>query len=176
MFEPRSRADFAALCNELGLVEAVEIGTDCAQFAVEFLQRWNGNTLFCVDPYKPYNEMDYDRTFDMMIAANRLAPFGWHAKLIRDYSPQAEKHIPQRIPIQFVYIDGDHSRMNVVADILAWWKRLMPGGILAGHDYDAALHPAIIKEVNAHAERHGLTVNVVDDPVFAPSWWMRKPS
>lgn len=176
MFEPRSRAEFAVLCNELKLVEAVEVGTDCAEFAVGFLQRWLGNTLFCVDPYKPYNEMDYDRTFDMMIAANRLAPFGWRAKLIRDFSPQAEKHIPKRIPIGFVYIDGDHSRLSVYADIQTWWNRLTPGGILAGHDY-CDLHPAIIKEVNAHAERQGgLAVHIVDDPIFAPSWWMQKPT
>lgn len=174
MFEPRSRSDFALLCNELGIVEAVEVGTDCAEFAVGFLQTWKGNTLFCVDPYKPYPEMDYDRTFDMMIAANRLAPFGWHAKLIRDYSPQAEKHIPKRIPIQFVYLDGDHGRLSIAADIKCWWNRLQPGGILAGHDY-SDLHPSVIQEVNAHAHRENLAVNVVDDPVFAPSWWMRKP-
>lgn len=38
--------------------------------------------------------------------------------------------------IDFVWIDGDHSAAAVEADILAWWTKLKPGGIMAGHDID----------------------------------------
>jgi predicted O-methyltransferase YrrM len=37
--------------------------------------------------------------------------------------------------LDFVFIDGDHSRAAVLADIAAWLPTLRPGGLLAGHDY-----------------------------------------
>jgi predicted O-methyltransferase YrrM len=37
--------------------------------------------------------------------------------------------------LDFVFIDGDHSRAAVLADIAAWLPKLKPGGLLAGHDY-----------------------------------------
>ena len=37
--------------------------------------------------------------------------------------------------LDFVYIDGNHDFLNVTQDINAWFKKVRPGGILAGHDY-----------------------------------------
>jgi cephalosporin hydroxylase len=37
--------------------------------------------------------------------------------------------------LDFVFIDGDHSRAAVLADIAAWLPRIKAGGLLAGHDY-----------------------------------------
>jgi len=35
-----------------------------------------------------------------------------------------------------VFIDADHSEEAVSRDIAAWWPKVKPGGILAGHDFD----------------------------------------
>jgi predicted O-methyltransferase YrrM len=35
----------------------------------------------------------------------------------------------------FVFIDADHSREGITKDINAWYPRVAPDGILAGHDY-----------------------------------------
>ncbi len=35
-----------------------------------------------------------------------------------------------------VFIDADHSEEAVSLDISAWWPKVKPGGILAGHDFD----------------------------------------
>lgn len=35
-----------------------------------------------------------------------------------------------------VFIDADHHAEAVEADIRAWWPKLRPGGIMAGHDWD----------------------------------------
>ncbi len=38
--------------------------------------------------------------------------------------------------VDFVFIDADHSCEAVYADIAAWWPKVKPGGVIAGHDYD----------------------------------------
>jgi len=38
--------------------------------------------------------------------------------------------------IAFVFIDGNHTRESVLEDCAAWWPKIKPGGVMAGHDYD----------------------------------------
>ncbi len=37
--------------------------------------------------------------------------------------------------VDFAFIDGDHQYESVLADLRAWWPKVKPGGLLAGHDY-----------------------------------------
>jgi hypothetical protein len=39
-------------------------------------------------------------------------------------------------PLDFVYIDGDHTYDAVLADLKAWWPHVKPGGVLTGDDFD----------------------------------------
>jgi cephalosporin hydroxylase len=43
--------------------------------------------------------------------------------------------------LDFVFIDGDHEKVAVLADIAAWLPRIRPGGLLAGHDYKMTGQP-----------------------------------
>jgi hypothetical protein len=36
----------------------------------------------------------------------------------------------------FVFVDGDHSREGVSADVAVWKREVRPGGRLIGHDYN----------------------------------------
>lgn len=38
-------------------------------------------------------------------------------------------------PIELLWVDGDHSYRGVRADIRAWARHVVPGGLLAFHDY-----------------------------------------
>ena len=40
-------------------------------------------------------------------------------------------------PIELLWIDGDHSYNGVLRDIRAWAHHVVPGGVLAFHDYPA---------------------------------------
>lgn len=44
--------------------------------------------------------------------------------------------------LDFVYLDARHDYESVVEDLEAWFDKVRPGGILAGHDYLDGVHPA----------------------------------
>lgn len=65
-----------------------------------------------------------------------------------------------------IFIDGDHSYAQVLADYENYRDILAPGGVLAFHDYDyhdhnahPALHPGVRRVVDGH---------VLRDPSFTP--------
>jgi GT2 family glycosyltransferase/predicted O-methyltransferase YrrM/predicted Zn-dependent protease len=56
--------------------------------------------------------------------------------------------------LDFVFIDADHAYKSVKADVRAWLPKVRPGGVLAGHDYDAAgVARAVREELPAGAVR-----------------------
>jgi hypothetical protein len=171
----QNRAEFARLCNERGIVRAVEVGTDRGIFAEEFLHRWKGEILVCLDPWLPYHHMPYDRTTDMMMAVNLLTPFRYRAKLIRGESVALAQQVGSYYRPGFVYIDGDHRYEAVREDMMAWWPYLPSGGILAGHDYMHGEHDDVVKAVDEFAAEYGLTVEITDQLEEYRSWWMVKP-
>lgn len=67
-------------------------------------------------------------------------------------------------PAAMIYLDADHSYESVRADIEAWWPHVVPGGILAGHDY--SLFEGVTRAV---AELGGCHV-------VGETWWKQKPS
>ncbi len=64
---------------------------------------------------------------------------------IREPSLQAVAHF-QDGSLDFVFLDGDHSFDNVVAEIREWSKKLKPGGVLAGDDFDQPEVAAAVKQ------------------------------
>lgn len=38
--------------------------------------------------------------------------------------------------LDFVFIDADHTKEGVEADLLHWYPKVKSGGVFAGHDYD----------------------------------------
>lgn len=169
------RADFGDLCNERGFKRAVEVGTERGVFAEQFLHRWHGEILICVDTWSPYPHMPYDRTPDMMMSVHLLAQFKYRAKLVRGESVALAPVIGGYYRPEFVYIDGDHAYDSVKADIEAWWPHVSPGGILAGHDYMPGEHADVVRAVDEFAAARKLTVKLTEDDCEYRSWWVEKP-
>jgi hypothetical protein len=71
-----------------------------------------------------------------------------------------------------VYVDGyAHTGHEGGETIEAWYQKVAPGGMLAGHDYDLAKWPWTYHNVNLLANRHNLTVLVTEACEDAYASW-----
>jgi glycosyltransferase involved in cell wall biosynthesis len=74
--------------------------------------------------------------------------------------------------VDFAFIDGDHSYESVTADLAAWWPKIRPGGVLAGHDYRQGA-PWLVDVTRAVHDffRTGDATH----PLVSSCWMVRKP-
>jgi len=72
--------------------------------------------------------------------------------------------------LDFVFIDGDHSREACREDIIAWTPKVKDGGILAGHDYGwcqgvrDAVHDVFGEGNGKFTDRYGDAYSSYQDP------------
>ncbi len=59
------------------------------------------------------------------------------------------------IPVDFCFIDGDHTEEGIIGDIQAWARHVKPGGIIAFHDYGSPNWPAVAANVDKMEKRGG---------------------
>lgn len=64
---------------------------------------------------------------------------------VRGPSPEAAA-LYQDESLDFVWIDANHTTACVMADLGAWWPKIKPGGICAGHDFHC--YPSVKVAVN----------------------------
>lgn len=67
-----------------------------------------------------------------------------------------------------VWLDGAHDAPSVLADLEAWWPKVKPGGVLAGHDVQ---WPSVRQALEPWSYLRGIDVSRVS----ATSWSTRKP-
>ena len=161
-----------------------EIGVWNGDYSEALLRGWQPGEFFAVDPWREYPQHDYfdptnapqlemDARYDR--TCQRLAGFaGCH--VLRKTSFQAARDFPDE-HFDCVYIDAAHDYKSVLIDLVTWWPKIRPGGILAGHDYflyQAANHrievPTAVDEFFAHVPQVALAITN-DDP---PTWLARK--
>jgi hypothetical protein len=58
----------------------------------------------------------------------------WQFKVVRGLSLETAKLFP-KLFFDFVYIDAQHDKESVLADITAWKPTIVSGGYIGGHDY-----------------------------------------
>lgn len=168
------RVDFPLLCNARGVRVAVEVGTDRGVFARQFMERFKGDELVCIDPYCQYEELPACRDIDRMMAVMALMPWHGRVRFYQTTSTDAAANFPWWLKdrIDFVYVDAEHTFDEAYSDIATWWELLTPQGILAGHDYDIT-HSGVMKAVDQFAKENDLVVRIVagDSP---ESWYIYK--
>lgn len=176
-----TRQDFGILLNNMGLLgDGVEVGTQVGIFAEMILEKWNGAQLYCVDPWRHLedyddliNKTDEDRNCDMQLTDMRLKRFDTRYSLVQQRSLDAVRFFGDN-SLDFVYIDGNHWRPHVDRDLQAWWEKVKPGGILAGHDYSDFWENQVRNAVLDFCKAKQIeTVNVIRE--YESSYYIIKP-
>ena len=122
-------------------ITGIEIGTAAADLGVDVLNGLpNLKKLYTIDPYR-YSEIDSDRQHYPQImldegkftAYQRMLPYGDRVTMIILSSDEAAKLLT--VPVDFVWVDGDHTEEQVEKDIDNYYDKVKAGGIFGGHDF-----------------------------------------
>ena len=73
-------------------------------------------------------------------------------------------------PLEFCFIDADHSYEGCMRDIRSYWDAVRPAGIVSGHDYCKDDLPGVTKAVDEFSHDRGVEVNSVEGNI----WWIRR--
>lgn len=136
---PLSRSKLTRIFNEAALFKGAEIGVWQGEFAASLCHLMPRLDLLCVDPWACYAEYQEQKNDQARLeeayqqALQRLRPYR-HVTIARKTSLEAAKDVPYQ-SLDWVYIDANHRRPFIDQDLVAWSRRVRPGGIVAGHDY-----------------------------------------
>ena len=175
-----NREALADIANALSLTTAVEVGTHQAVFAYGFKKRFRGH-IHLVDPwegfdegfetyYPNFKEQVRDRNEDYEIAREAMLEFGERVSIHRMKSEEACSLFADE-SVGIVYIDAKHDYENVAKDISLWFRKVVSGGIISGHDFSYAL-PGVVHAVTEFSHSHNLEFSLTKDEM--PSWWAIK--
>ncbi len=165
-----------------------EVGVRDGFFSEVLLDRWTGARLISVDPWREFLTDDYvdvsnveqeDHEANLATTRARLARFGPRSEIRRATSAEAAAAIADG-SLDFAYLDARHDRAAVTEDLEAWWPKVRPGGVLAGHDYVDGLFTAgefgVKSAVDGFFAAQGVRVrSTFGDPPW-PSWYVIRPA
>lgn len=182
------RTDFARLLNARGLIaEGAEVGVFLGGFTEQILDEWSGRRLIAIDPWAAFGAGEYRDVLDDEQAVQdgrhdetveRLRRFGARAEIWRTTGDDAAARVGDR-SLDWVYLDARHDRDSVAHDLRAWWPKLRPGGVFAGHDYIEGVRGAtefgVRAAVDEFCRERGLRVHAtfLDEPFV--SWLIEVP-
>ena len=134
------RAELPKLLKELGLpLIGAELGVAEGFFSNDLL---NGGLekLYMVDAWATLN-----------VKGDGASPQEWHDTNMNDAIKRVSKHGEKAIiclglttdmchlvpdnSLGLLYLDAGHSYEAVMADLMAWFPKLVKGGVCAGHDF-----------------------------------------
>jgi len=131
------------VAKSLNEAVCVEVGTWEGDFSYELLRHTNCKKVYCVDPYKHFEDDSYPDGMNLLNQAQfdakfatvnaRFQPFGDRVEFLRMTSHEAAQRIANN-SVDFVYIDGNHDYKAVLQDIQDWAPKVKPGGWLCGDD------------------------------------------
>ncbi len=176
-----NRDQIGDLLNSMGLHgDGAEVGVLYGENAEKILQRWKCARLFLVDPYVRWpddvytdctNTVNYEEARSMAVA--RLLPYD-NKFFIAEPSVQAARMFPDE-SLDFVYLDANHNLKHIIQDIALWWPKVVPGGIMGGHDYYDRDEPHfqcwVKTAVTEFCELNGFAPTLCE----CLSWFVKKP-
>ena len=179
----KRREDLGEWLNSNGLTgTGIEVGTLYGEFMETIMNKWNGQKIYCIDPWEkqpegvyrePVNNSDWYEIYHG--AQYRANLFGNRVELMIGYSPQISSMFADGSQ-DFVYIDARHDLEAVRADLKAWWQKVKKGGLFCGHDYRVEHSESQCCDVKIAVDEF-CRINNISTLHFTPacgSWWMEK--
>lgn len=143
----------------------VELGTWQGASAIPVarsIQRWGG-TLTCIDTWS--GELNEDGGSEsgkapvmLLSCARRMVEAGLaNVRLIPAMTVEAARYWSE--PIDFLYVDADHSYEGVKADLEVWYPHVKPGGFVLGDDYGNTSYPGVKRAWDEFEWEQDITLN-----------------
>lgn len=126
---------------ELGFKTGAEIGVYRGGYSEVLLKGIPGLKLYGIDlwelypGYRDYRRSDITEAYTEAVARTK----DYNCELIKGWSGEVVRQIPDN-SLDFVYIDGNHAYEYTVQDIALWSRKVRPGGIVYGHDFEDWSH------------------------------------
>lgn len=144
--------DFVMTGRE-GQITMVEIGSYRGESAELFLKTGRVARIYCIDPWQPFYDKDDKTSFTDMESVERDfdARFANDARVVK-VKGTVDDFVAQFCgadapTIDFVYIDGCHTRPAVQHDIDQTLQHIHPRIATAGHDYWNADVKGVVNEM-----------------------------
>lgn len=159
---PKSRFDLGPLFAAAGFTRGAEIGVWKGDFSESLCKTNPSLALLCVDPWSSYEEWRDPKNVAANMAAaekharRRLAPY--RCEIVKAFSVDAAREVLDG-SLDFVYVDANHSKEAVQADLHAWVPKVRSDGCISGHDYhrgDKHKHLHVIEAVNEYVATHAI--------------------
>ncbi len=158
----KSRFDLGPFFAAAAFTRGAEIGVWKGEFAEALCRKNSGLTLICVDPWASYEAWrDPKNVEDRMAGAEaeaRRRLSRYRCEIVKGFSVDVAERVPDG-SLDFVYIDANHSREAVLADLEAWVPKVRSGGIVSGHDYYRGTkfkHLEVAQAVDAYVATHAI--------------------
>lgn len=90
--------------------------------------------LWAVDSFRGDSFIGTVEVSDVLPEFERnVSPYPFVQTIINDTVAASEQI--EDGSLDWLFIDADHTYEGVTSDIVAWWPKLKPGGLISGHDY-----------------------------------------
>ena len=156
-------------------IKGIEIGVWEGATSVKLMSRYPLLELTGIDPFDGYQDWWGFIDADSMHAREEIArrvtePFRDRFQLLTMRSDEAVSVLADG-DFDFVYIDGDHSFQWALHDIMNYWAKVKPGGMLCGHDRSLS---SVWRAVIQFTTENELPVYQTEEPQ-SDSWFIPKP-
>jgi Methyltransferase domain len=131
--------EVGTFCGKSAAFLAVEIANSGKRIAFDTCDAWHPVTVEDAGGamFETQQRLLREHGSLMAIAAHFLAPVpGIVALWSADSLSFANRYEDESLDL--VYLDDDHTYAHVLQELRAWWPKVRPGGIFAGHDMQFA--------------------------------------
>lgn len=140
------------VCVELGTFQgasAIPVARSIARWGgvLTCIDTWSTDILHATSPPSPW----------MLVtcARNVVAAGVTNVRYMPSTTVEASRTWTE--PIDYLYIDADHSHDAVLADLEAWVPHVKKGGLILGDDYGNSAFPGVKTAWDKYETKHGLT-------------------